>query len=84
MANWASAELGSEGGGGGNSLRPYSQQRPMRTNLAAVWAEGICELESAPPPLPCMQEIENSLQGGGGGNSLRPYSQQRPMRTNLS
>ena len=23
-----------EGGGGGNSLRPYSQQRPMRTNLS--------------------------------------------------
>ncbi len=22
------------GGGGGNSLRPYSQQRPMRTNLS--------------------------------------------------
>ena len=23
------------GGGGGNSLRPYSQQRPMRTNLSS-------------------------------------------------
>ncbi len=25
---------GPMGGGGGNSLRPYSQQRPMRTNLS--------------------------------------------------
>ena len=31
----------STGGGGGNSLRPYSQQRPLRTNLA--WCLGLID-----------------------------------------
>ncbi len=76
--------LPSYGGGGGNSLRPYSQQRPMRTNLSCCLGSlGLIDNGQYKSTNRLLVVVPHDRpHGGGGGNSLRPYSQQRPMRTN--